>query len=140
MPRVSAAEELPEHVRRNRAHWDAMAPDWAEFGRRSWAEEPSWGIWAIPETEIRLLPDDLAGMDAIELGCGTAYVSAWLARRGARPVGVDNSARQLETARQLQREFGIDFPLLHGNAEQVPYPDGSFDVAISEYGTAIWSR
>ena len=138
MRRVSAVEELPEHVRRNRAHWDAMAPDWAELGRRRWAEEPSWGIWAIPETDIRLLPDDLAGMDAIELGCGTAYVSAWLARRGARPVGIDNSARQLETARQLQREFGIDFPLLHGNAEQVPYPDGSFDLAISEYGAAIW--
>ena len=26
-------------------------------------------------------------MDAIELGCGTAYVSAWLAARGAKPVG-----------------------------------------------------
>src|SRR5918993_66195 len=102
MRRVSAVEELPEHVRRNRAHWDAMAPDWAELGRRRWAEEPSWGIWAIPETDIRLLPDDLAGMDAIELGCGTAYVSAWLARRGARPVGIDNSARQLEAARLLR--------------------------------------
>jgi SAM-dependent methyltransferase len=52
-----------------------------------------------------------------ELGCGTGYVSAWLARRGARPVGIDNSARQLETARAFQREFGIEFPLLHGAAE-----------------------
>ena len=44
------------------------------------------------------------GQRPIELGCGTAYVSAWLARRGARPVGIDNSAKQLETARRLQRE------------------------------------
>ena len=29
---------------------------------------------------------------------------------------------------------GLDFPLLHGNAETVPYPDASFDFAISEYG------
>ncbi len=134
----AATGDLPEHVRRNREHWDAMAPDWAELGRTQWAAEPSWGIWAIPETELRLLPDDLAGQDAIELGCGTAYVSSWLARRGARPVGIDNSAGQLGTARELQREFGIDFPLLHGNAERVPYPDGSFDFAISEYGAAIW--
>jgi SAM-dependent methyltransferase len=74
----------------------------------------------------------------IELGCGTGYVSAWLARRGARPVGVDNSAEQLATARALQAEFGVEFPLVHGNAEQVPYPDGSFDLAVSAYGAAIW--
>ena len=54
--------------------------------------------------------DDVAGKDTIELGCGTAYVSAWLARRGARPVGIDNSAKQLETARRLQEEHGLDFP------------------------------
>jgi SAM-dependent methyltransferase len=66
-------------------------------------------------------------------------VSAWLARRGARVVGIDNSPRQLETARTLQAEFGLDFPLLLGNAEQVPLPDASFDLAISEYGAAIWA-
>src|SRR5215207_3298814 len=133
------AEDLPEHVQRNRAHWDAMAADWADLGRRHWQQdEPTWGIWGLPESELRLLPDDLAGQDAIELGCGTAYDSAWLARRGARPVGIDNSAAQLATARTLQQEFGLDFPLLHGNAERVPYPDASFDLAISEYGAAIW--
>ena len=136
---MASLEDLPEHVRRNRSYWDAMAADWVEAGRRHWQEdEPTWGIWNLPEAELRLLPDDLAGRDAIELGCGTAYVSAWLARRGARPVGIDNSAEQLATARAFQREFGIDFPLLHGNAEQVPYPDASFDFAISEYGAAIW--
>ncbi len=76
---------------------------------------------------------------SIELGCGTAYVSAWLARRGARPVGIDNSPKQLETARRLQAEHGLEFPLLLGNAESVPYPDASFDFAISEYGAAIWA-
>jgi 2-polyprenyl-3-methyl-5-hydroxy-6-metoxy-1,4-benzoquinol methylase len=41
--------------------------------------------------------------DAIERGCGTAYVSAWMARRGACVVGIDNSGSQLDTARGLQR-------------------------------------
>ena len=82
---------------------------------------------------------DVAGLDTIELGCGTGYVSAWLARRGARPVAVDNSPKQLETATRLQREHGIDFPLLLGNAERVPYPDASFDLAISEYGACLWA-
>lgn len=132
--------ELPEHVRRNRAWWDEKAPEYAAAGEESWrADAMRWGIWRVPESTLGLVPDDLAGKDAIELGCGTAYVSAWLARRGARVVGIDNSAEQLATARRLQREHGLEFPLLHGNAENVPYPDESFDFAISEYGACLWA-
>jgi SAM-dependent methyltransferase len=130
---------LPEYTVRNRDYWDACAPEWVSAGVRHWAAPvPTWGIWDTPEEQLRLL-EGAAGKDVIELGCGTAYVSAWLARLGARPVGIDNSAVQLETARRLQAEHGIDFPLIHGIAEAVPYPDGSFDMAISEYGAAIWA-
>jgi 2-polyprenyl-3-methyl-5-hydroxy-6-metoxy-1,4-benzoquinol methylase len=94
--------ELPEHVARNRTSWDEWAAGYVAQGRRQWAaEEPSWGIWGVPESEVRMLPDEVEGIDAIELGCGTAYVSAWLARRGARPVGIDNSEAQLATASAL---------------------------------------
>jgi SAM-dependent methyltransferase len=131
---------VPEHVRRNRAQWNEWAEKFAAFADENWrAAEPRWGIWDVPESDVHLLPDDLAGKDAIELGCGTAYVSSWLARRGARVVGVDNSEAQLATARRLQREHGLDFPLLHGNAETVPYADASFDFAISEYGACLWA-
>lgn len=131
--------DLPDYVLDNRAHWDRQAPDWVEMGERAWTEEPSWGIWGIPESELSLLPADMTGMRAVELGCGTAYVSAWMARRGASCVGVDNSERQLETARRLAEEHGVELELVHGNAEEVPYPDGSFDFAVSEYGAAIWA-
>jgi SAM-dependent methyltransferase len=130
-------DELPDHVARNRATWDEWAPQWVAAGERNWAGEPDWGIWGIPETQLHML-DGVEDRDVIELGCGTGYVSAWIARRSGRPVGIDNSAKQLETARRLQREHGLDFPLIHGNAEAVPYPDASFDVAISEYGAVIW--
>lgn len=134
------SDDLPDHVHRNREAWDGYAPDYVESGERAWAStDPYWGIWGVPESELHLLPDDLAGKDAIELGCGTAYVSAWLARRGARVIGLDNSPRQLETAARLQREHGLEFPLLLGYAEHVPLPDESFDLAISEYGAAIWA-
>src|SRR5437879_6125273 len=131
--------ELPEHVRRNRVMWDDRAKEFAAAGERGWAQaEPDWGIWGIPESEVHLLPENLSGKDAIELGCGTAYVSSWLARAGARVVGIDNSQEQLATARRLQREYGLEFRLIHGNAEEVPYPDASFDFAVSEYGASIW--
>jgi ubiquinone/menaquinone biosynthesis C-methylase UbiE len=86
---------------------------------------------------VRLLPD-VSGLHVIELGCGTAYVSAWLMRRGARVNGLDNSSRQLATARTFQEEFALHFPLVHADAERAPFADESFDFAISQYGAAIW--
>lgn len=128
-----------DHAAENRRHWDEQAHDWVEGGERRWAAaEPDWGEWGIPESSLGMLPADMAGLDAIELGCGTAYVSAWMARRGARVVGIDNSEQQLVTARRLAAEHGVELTLLHGDAEAVPYDDGSFDFAISEFGAAIW--
>ena len=76
--------DLPEHVRINRAKWDDIAKEYVAAGELGWARDtPGWGIWHVPEAELHVLPDDLNGKDAIELGCGTAYVSSWLARRGA---------------------------------------------------------
>ena len=92
----------------------------------------------MPESELGVL-GDVAGLDVCELGCGTGYISAWLARRGARPVGVDPTASQLETARSLQLEFGFEFPLLESAAESVPLDDESFDLVVSEYGASIWA-
>ncbi|NJD29244.1 MAG: methyltransferase domain-containing protein [Chloroflexi bacterium] len=137
---MARPNELPDHAVANREAWDRFAADYAEPGRRNWAaDEPHWGIWDVPESELRLLPDDLAGKDTIELGCGTAYVSAWLARRGARPVGIDNSPVQLETARRMQDAFDLHFPLHLGIAEDLPFEDAAFDFAISEYGAALWA-
>ncbi len=73
------------------------------------------------------------------MGCGTGYVSAWLARRGAHPVGLDPTWEQLANARRFQIEFGLHFPLISAAAEAVPLADESFDVIISEYGASIWS-
>jgi SAM-dependent methyltransferase len=132
-------QELPDHVRRNREAWDnTFSPGFAAKARKQWTADPHWGLWCIPQAELPVLPSDLEGLDVIELGCGTAYVCSWIARAGGRPVGIDNSERQLAAARAMQAEFGVEFPLLHGNAEQVPYPDASFDVAISEHGASGW--
>lgn len=130
---------MSDHVQRNREAWDSFAERYAGPGRAQWeANQPTWGIYSVPEADVGMLPPSVDGLDVIELGCGTAYVSSWLARRGARPVGIDNSPAQLETARRLQAEFGVEFPLHLGNAEQTPFPDESFDLAISEYGASIW--
>ena len=136
---LAGVTETPDHVLRNRVAWDRRAADYAGAGRDNWAAiEPVWGIWKVPEAQLGILPPGLDGAGSLELGCGTGYVSAWLARRGARPVGLDNSTAQLDTAAALQDSFGLHFPLIWASAEQAPFTDASFDLVISEYGASIW--
>lgn len=130
---------MSDYVARNRELWTETNAEYTdEQAVRAWhAEEITWGMFGVPETEVGVL-GDVDGLDVVELGCGTAYFSSWLARRGARPVGVDVTPAQLETARRMQADTGVEFPLIEANAEDVPLPDAGFDLALSEYGASIW--
>jgi SAM-dependent methyltransferase len=129
----------PTYVAQNQRFWTQRSSEYERSGRRSWAAEAvTWGIWRVLETEARLLPE-IEDRDVLELGCGTAYVSSWLQRRGGRAVGLDPTSAQLDTAARLQREFDLRFPLVQAVAESVPLADDSFDVIVSEYGASIWS-
>jgi SAM-dependent methyltransferase len=135
-----SSSSYPPYVPGNVAVWTRVNAEHTDArARDSWArDDVSWGIFQIPEAEVDLL-GDVAGLDVVELGCGTAYFSAWLAKRGARPVGVDPTPAQLDTARRMMDETGIEFPLVEAVAESVSLPDASFDLAISEYGASIWA-
>ena len=79
--RSDAARNAAYWTQSNRNYTDANASD-------NWAlDEISWGVFAVDESELNVL-GDVTGLDVVELGCGTAYFSAWLAKLGARPVGV----------------------------------------------------
>jgi SAM-dependent methyltransferase len=69
-------DDLTEHARKNRVHWDAESDDYEAH----------------------------------------------------------HAARQLEHARRLMAEAGVDFPLVHASAESVPLPDASFDVVFCDHG------
>jgi SAM-dependent methyltransferase len=131
--------EGSDYVAANRAYWDDASVRFEAPGVDNWRGEPVWGVFGVGEEHLGVLPSDLAGKVVLEDGCGTAYVSAWLARRGARPIGLDNSPRQLASAGAFQKQFKLAFPLVLGIAEALPFADEVFDVVISEYGAAIWS-
>src|SRR6266540_4939445 len=134
------SSEYPDYVPRNVEVWTKSNAEYtASRARETWAqEEIRWGVFSVPESELNVL-GNVAGLDVVDLGCGTGYFSAWLAKRGARPVGVDPTPAQLATARAMQTEFGLEFPLLEGVGEAVPLPDASFDLVLSEYGASIWA-
>ena len=132
---------IAESVAGNVAEWTANNAKYTDQNaERAWAPgEITWGVFGIREVDLGSPLGDVRGLDVIEIGCGTAYFSARLAKRGAKPVGVDPTSAQLATARRMQDESGIHFPLLEAPGERVPLPDASFDLALSEYGASLWA-
>jgi ubiquinone/menaquinone biosynthesis C-methylase UbiE len=126
---------LSEHARKNKAMWEASSDSYEERHAASLAgnRAMSWGLWRVPEDELHIL-GDVTGKDVLELGCGAARWSIALAQRGARPVGLDLSSRQLQHARRLMAEAGVDFPLVEASAEAVPLPAASFDIIFCDWG------
>lgn len=136
---MAEAGAKADEVAANRELWTRANGEYAgEHALRAWAaEDITWGVFNVPEQQLGVL-GDVRGLDIVELGCGTAYFSAWLARRGARPTGVDVTPAQLGSARLCQDRFGISFPLIEADAGDVPLPAGRFDMAISECGASLW--
>lgn len=128
-----------DYLTTNRDIWNVDAPNWVNSAERLWQlQTPEWGNWANSEDCLHLLPAEMRDMDAIELGCGTGYVSGWMNRRGARVTAIDISKEQLATARRIAEQHNADITFIEGNAEKTGLPDASFDFAISEYGASIW--
>jgi SAM-dependent methyltransferase len=129
-----------ESVEANVAAWTRRHAEYTgPSAEASWRrDELGWGQFGVPESELQLL-GDVAGLDLLDLGCGTGFVAARLARLGARVVGVDPTPAQLETARRLMELVGPAFPVVEAAGESVPLPDASFDVVLSEHGAAAWA-
>jgi SAM-dependent methyltransferase len=123
----------------NRTLWTLVNEEFTDQrAATAWnAADITWGLFEVAERDVDAL-GVVADLDVLELGCGTAYFSAWLARRGARPVALDLTAAQLATARRCQDTFDLAFPLIEADAEAVPLADGRFDLVVSEYGASVW--
>lgn len=134
-------ETPPDSIAANIAEWSETNAQWTDAqAERAWApKDLTWGVFNLREDAIGSPLGDVDGVDVVELGCGTAYFSAQLARRGARPVGVDPTPAQLDTARRMMERTGITFPFVDAPGERVPLPDASFDLAVSEFGASLWA-
>lgn len=103
----------------------------SSFDRAALLYDASFG--AVTELFVDTLLDAAgvsARMQTLDICCGTGVASASAAARGAVATGLDVSTRMIEVARQ--RHLAITFD--HGDAESLPYRDGSFDAAFSNFG------
>jgi SAM-dependent methyltransferase len=123
-----------DDARKNRRYWDEASEEYqALHASQLSTTEGVWGVWHLPESELAIL-GDVAGLDVLELGCGGAQWSIFLAGEGARPVALDNSLAQLRHARTLRDGAGQGFPLLQAAAERLPFGDERFDLVFCDHG------
>ena len=130
-----AEHELNTHEAYNRADWDDYSDEYqarhgddlAESGGLAWERRRS------PNPSCASSATSPARTSSSSAAAPRSGRSRW-PRLGARPVGLDLSERQLEHARRLMAEAGVDFPLVHASAEAVPLPDASFDVVFCDHG------
>ncbi len=71
-----------------------------------------------------------AGQSVLDIACGPGFVAAGAAAVGATARGLDFSTAMLAVAARLHEGVAFD----HGDAEALPYPDGSFDAVVSNFG------
>jgi SAM-dependent methyltransferase len=124
-------------TRANRSWWDGAA-QWYQEAHGSFLRDVGF-IWCpegLDEAEAQLLcpTGQLAGRRVLEIGCGAAQCSRWLAAAGADVVGFDLSAAQLRHARRLGFSTGITVPLLQADAQHIPLRGRSIDLACSAFG------
>jgi len=128
------AADAAESQRASRAWWDADADDYlAEHGADIGEVDFLWCPEGLREAQVRLL-GDVRGRRVLEVGCGSAPCSRWLATQGARPVGLDLSGSMLRHAASTNQRTGVPVALVQAGAERLPFADASFDLACSAYG------
>jgi SAM-dependent methyltransferase len=127
-------EDAASSVRANRRWWDAEADAYhAEHGEFLGDADFVWCPENLREADACLL-GDVRGRRVLEVGCGAAMCSRWLAAHGAHPVAFDLSAGMLRHARTAARRTGIDVPFVQADAQHLPFGDASFDIAFTAFG------
>jgi ubiquinone/menaquinone biosynthesis C-methylase UbiE len=116
------------------AHWNRRAPGFdADFGHsiRTAAERAAW------DRILDLVVGGRGTLDALDVGCGTGFLSLELAGRGHRVTGVDFARQMLAEARKKVAAQGLAVRFEEGDAEQLPFAAGSFDLVMTRH--VLWT-
>jgi ubiquinone/menaquinone biosynthesis C-methylase UbiE len=124
-PEQSGFEELKQRMRKM---W--MAGDFGQIAR--------YTAKAAEEFVERLTIQP--AMRVLDVACGTGNLAIPAARRGANTTGVDIAANLIEQARQRAATEGLAATFEEGDAEQLKYPDGQFDLVMTMFGAMFAPR
>jgi ubiquinone/menaquinone biosynthesis C-methylase UbiE len=114
--------ELSEAKQRARATWAA--------GDYDGVVEYIWGVGS--DLVRRVAVTD--GETVLDVACGTGNATIPAAQAGAKATGLDITPKLLEDARRRAAGAGVEIEWVEGDAENLPFDDGSFDVVLSTFG------
>lgn len=129
--------DTDEASKASRHWWDVDADSYLDAHADDLGEaDLLWCPEGLREKEAGLLGEasQLIGKRILEVGCGSAPASRWLATVGARPVAFDLSGGMLRHAARANARTGIDVPLVQADATALPFANESFDLAVSAFG------
>jgi ubiquinone/menaquinone biosynthesis C-methylase UbiE len=99
------------------------------------------GDFAVVGTTLQIVGEALAeavdleaGSKVLDVACGNGNATLAAARRFAKVTGIDYVPELVRRAAERARAERLDVRLLEGDAENLPFDDGEFDVALSTYG------
>ncbi len=111
-----------EQRQRARAVWSAG--DYDAIAERIW----SVGTDLVQRVRVG------TGDRVIDVACGTGNAAIPAAVAGGEVTGLDITPELFEDARRRAAEAGVDVEWVEGDAEELPFEDGSFDVVLSTFG------
>jgi ubiquinone/menaquinone biosynthesis C-methylase UbiE len=80
------------------------------------------------------------GARVLDVACGTGNTALPAARAGAAVTGVDIATNLLEQAQKRAETERLDVKFQEGDAEELPFPDHSFDMVITMFGAMFAPR
>ena len=124
----TVSPELAQLKSRMKASW--MAGDFGQIANyvAQGAED------FVARTEIR------PGARVLDVACGTGNSAIPAARAGGEVTGVDIATNLLEQARKRAAAEGLEISFEEGDAEELAYPDQSFDVVMTMFGAMFAPR
>src|SRR5690348_12262424 len=128
LPMGTAAPDINALKTRLRDTW--MAGDFGVIARYAEAAEQEF------IEHLNLKP----GTRVLDVACGTGNTAIPAAHAGASVMGVDIASNLLVQARQRAQQAGVAAEFREGDAEQLDFPDASFDVVISVFGAMFAPR
>lgn len=103
--------------------------------RQMWASFSPTAMFTTPVAAHLVAFGAVAPGEAVlDVGTGTGVVAVTAARAGAKVKALDLTPALLEDARENARIAGVAVEWIEGDAERLPYPDGAFDVVLSQFG------
>lgn len=90
-------------------------------------------IWHVGDDLVRRVDVD-DGERVLDVACGTGNAAIPAAVAGGRVTGLDITPELFEDARRRAAEAGVEIDWIEGDAEALPFDDGTFDVVVSTFG------